>query len=87
LPKAGKHPGYSSLVLDLTNPSPTIGWHCKERQSFPERCRANLLSALAGIHQLTFGIPLQKIADIFASLLESAGTLILEQRFEPSNFS
>lgn len=68
------------LVLDLSNPSPGIGWASEEREPFQGRCKADLLSALALIHHLVqgAGIPLGKVARYFASLLRQGGTLILE---------
>jgi len=68
------------LVLDLSNPSPGIGWASEERESFQNRCKADLISALALIHHLVqgAGIPLGKVACYFASLLRQGGTLILE---------
>jgi hypothetical protein len=68
------------LVLDLSNPSPGIGWDSEERESFRDRGKAELLSALALIHHLVHGagIPLDKVAHCFAALLEEGGTLILE---------
>ena len=68
------------LVLDLSNPSPGIGWACEERESFLNRGKADFLSALALIHHLVHGagIPLEKVARCFAALLRQGGTLILE---------
>ena len=68
------------LVLDLTNPSPGIGWACEERESFRDRGKANFLCALALIHHLVqgAGIPLEKVACCFAALLRQGGTLVLE---------
>jgi hypothetical protein len=67
-------------VLDLGNPSPGLGWACAERESFPQRCRASFLSALALVHHLviTEGIPLPMIARHFAELLTDGGTLLIE---------
>ena len=68
------------LILDLGNPSSPLGWACRERDSFEQRCQADLLTALALVHHLviTAGIPLNRIAEYFARLLRSGGTLILE---------
>ena len=65
------------LVLDLTNPTPAIGWHNEERSAFKERCRADTLLALALIHHLAISnnTPLAKIAASFAELTE---VLIIE---------
>jgi 2-polyprenyl-3-methyl-5-hydroxy-6-metoxy-1,4-benzoquinol methylase len=68
------------LILDLSNPSPALGWANEERESFAGRCQADLATALALIHHLTLGagIPLTKVAKYFASLVKPGGTLVLE---------
>jgi hypothetical protein len=57
------------LVMDLTNPSPAIGWAHKERYSLIERGPADLVLALALIHHLAISnhVPLPKLASFFAS--------------------
>jgi len=57
------------LVLDLTNPSPSIGWHNKERDSLLERGPADLVIALALIHHLAISnnVPLESVASFFAA--------------------
>ena len=56
------------LLLDLTNPSPAIGWHNRERDSLMERAPADLVLALAVIHHLAISnnVPLPQIADFFS---------------------
>jgi hypothetical protein len=56
------------LVLDLTNPSPGIGWANHERPAFAERVRCDMAFALALIHHLAIGnnLPLGKVAGFFA---------------------
>ena len=51
--------------MDLTNPSPSIGWACQERQGFIERGPANTVLALALIHHWSIlnNVPLNKIAE------------------------
>ncbi len=68
------------MVLDLSNPSPGLGWGEEERDAFSGRCRADMLTALALIHHLTLGagIPLRKVAEYFSRLLVSNGCLLLE---------
>lgn len=68
------------LVMDLSNPSPALGWACRERDSFPGRCRASMINALALIHHLVLadGIPFDRVAPLFADLLEPGGRLLLE---------
>jgi hypothetical protein len=55
------------LVLDLTNPSPAIGWdHC-ERMSLLERGPADMVLALALVHHLAIAnnVPLRRLAEFF----------------------
>ena len=68
------------LILDLSNPSPSLGWACSERKSFPDRCKAKLITALALVHHLvlTEGIPFTLLAPFFHNLLDDNGTLLLE---------
>lgn len=68
------------LVIDLCNPSPSIGWNNRERISFTDRCHVDYLSALAIIHHLVFtgGIPLPQIADAFSEFVNPGGVLLLE---------
>lgn len=58
------------LVLDLTNPTPALGWHHRERTSFVERGPVDLVIALALIHHLAIGnnVPLNEIAAFFRAL-------------------
>lgn len=55
------------LQLDLTNPSPGIGWQHKERFSLLERGPVHTALALALIHHLAISnnLPLGMIADFF----------------------
>lgn len=58
------------LVLDLTNPSPALGWQHEERSSFMERGPVDLIMALALIHHLAIGnnVPLARLAQFFSRL-------------------
>jgi hypothetical protein len=58
------------LVMDLVNPSPSIGWENHERQSLLERGPADLVLALALIHHLAIGnnVPLERLASFFGEL-------------------
>ncbi|MBI4845853.1 MAG: SAM-dependent methyltransferase [Candidatus Omnitrophica bacterium] len=58
------------LILDLTNPSPAIGWANQERKSFSERGPADMLFALALIHHLAISnnLPFDNIALYFSKL-------------------
>ena len=55
------------LVLDLTNPSPQIGWANRERMDLVERGPADMLLALALVHHLAISnnLPLRMIAEFF----------------------
>ena len=69
--------GILPLVLDLTNPSPGIGWSNSERQTVAERGRADTVLALALIHHLAIAnnIPLPQIATFLHGICDS---LIIE---------
>lgn len=58
------------LVLDLTNPSPGLGWANRERQSLAERGPVDLVMALALVHHLAIAnnTPLDYIAQFFSTL-------------------
>jgi hypothetical protein len=58
------------LLMDLTNPSPGIGWSSGERRDLASRGPADLLMALALVHHLAIGnnVPFAKIAAWFARL-------------------
>lgn len=58
------------LLLDLTNPSPGIGWENRERQAFAERGPADAVMALALIHHLAIAnnVPLQRLASFLHGL-------------------
>ncbi|MGA1870653.1 MAG: SAM-dependent methyltransferase [bacterium] len=65
------------LLLDLTNPSSSIGWENQERISFIERGPADTVLALALIHHLAIvnNLPLNIIAKFFNGICNS---LIIE---------
>ncbi|MCS6803558.1 MAG: class I SAM-dependent methyltransferase [Acidobacteriota bacterium] len=56
------------LVLDLTNPSPSLGWAHQERMSLLERGPVDLVMALALIHHLAISnnVPLDHLARFFS---------------------
>lgn len=60
------------LIMDLTNPSPAIGFANKERPSIFDRQKADCIMALALIHHLAISnnLPLVKIADWFSDICE-----------------
>lgn len=70
------------LLLDVTNPSPGIGWENKERMSLIERGPADALLALALVHHLAISsnLPFAKIASFLARICK---WLIIE--FVPKN--
>jgi ribosomal protein L11 methylase PrmA len=70
-------PNILPLILDLTNPSPGIGWENRERMSLLERGPADVVLALALIHHLAISnnLPLGKIARFFSRVCR---TLIIE---------
>ena len=72
------------LVLDLTNPSPAIGWNNTERDSFLQRGPVDATLALAIVHHLAIAnnVPLPRVAEFFAACGE---WLIVE--FVPKNDS
>ena len=58
------------LRMDLTNPSPALGWAHRERLSLEQRGPADALLALALVHHLAIGhnLPLERVADFLARL-------------------
>jgi hypothetical protein len=58
------------LVLDLTNPSPALGWQNQERMSLVERGPADTVMALALIHHIAISnnVPLPRVAEFFSRL-------------------
>jgi ribosomal protein L11 methylase PrmA len=69
--------GVLPLRMDLTNPSPALGWAHRERFSLEQRGPADAVLALALIHHLAIAhnLPLARIAGFFARL---GRTLIIE---------
>lgn len=65
------------LLLDILNPSPSLGWRGTERLSVFSRNSPDMIMALAIIHHLAISanIPLESIASHFASI---AKYLIIE---------
>lgn len=58
------------LVVDLTNPSPGMGWEGKERDGLMARGPADVVLALALIHHLAISnnVPLDKLAAFFSRI-------------------
>jgi ribosomal protein L11 methylase PrmA len=65
------------LLLDLTNPTPAIGWDNTERPAFFQRARADVVMALALVHHLAISnnVPLD---DIARALAQWGSHLIIE---------
>jgi hypothetical protein len=70
------------LVLDLTNPSPNLGWSNEERASIFDRGPTDMILALAIIHHLAISnnVPLGDLARFFSRL---CSWLVIE--FVPKN--
>ncbi len=68
--KSKKEKNLLPLVLDLTNPSPALGWANRERMGFLERGPADCVMALAIIHHLAISnnVPLLTLAEFFAEV-------------------
>ena len=66
------------LCLDLTNPSPGIGWENEERPPFLYRGPADTVLALALVHHLAISnnVPLDRLAAFFGKVCSRA--LIIE---------
>jgi ribosomal protein L11 methylase PrmA len=58
------------LVVDLTNPSPSLGWHSSEWDSLTARGPADCVLALALIHHLAISnnLPFDLVACFFADV-------------------
>jgi len=82
--RRGVEPNLLPLVMDLTNPSPSLGWAHTERDSLLGRGPADTVIALALIHHLAISnnVPLPHLARFFA---RAGRHLILE--FVPKNDS
>lgn len=70
------------LLLDLTNPSPSLGWANLERKDITARGPVDMIMVLALIHHLAISsnLPLNKIAEYLSGL---AKWLVIE--FVPKN--
>jgi hypothetical protein len=74
---AKKETNLLPLLMDLANPSASIGWANSERMSLAQRGPADAVMALALVHHLAISnnVPLGKLADFFAQICHS---LIIE---------
>ncbi len=59
-----------TFCIDLTNPSPAVGFNHNERQSFADRAKSDMVTALALIHHLVLSknIPLADVAKMLSDL-------------------
>ncbi|HEY9361855.1 MAG TPA: hypothetical protein VIQ00_01235 [Chitinophagaceae bacterium] len=75
--KSSQEKNVLPLVINLANPSPSIGVNNQERNSFIDRTNVDLALALALIHHLCVGrnIPFDMVAAFFKSV---CSTLIIE---------
>ena len=73
------------LILDLTNPSPRLGWNSNERDALTDRGPVDCIMALALIHHLSISnnVPFGRVASFFAELCSNS--LIIE--FAPKSDS
>jgi hypothetical protein len=58
------------LIMDLTNPSPSLGWANHERESFIQRGPAELILALALIHHIVISnnVPMREFANFLGRI-------------------
>lgn len=63
-------PNILPLFVDLTNPTPALGWSNQERSSLLQRRPADAVLALALIHHLAISnnLPLEYIASLFSQI-------------------
>lgn len=80
--KQKKEKNLLPLVMDLTNPSPAIGWQNNERASLQQRGPAGTALALALLHHLVISnnLPFSRVAEFFKGVCSS---LIIE--YVPKN--
>jgi SAM-dependent methyltransferase len=72
------------LVVDLTSPTPAVGWMNAERASFLDRCsgKTDLVLALALIHHLVIGnnVPLRSVVELLARVGSRAVVEFIDKR-------
>jgi ribosomal protein L11 methylase PrmA len=70
--RSAKEQNILPLLIDLTNPSPAIGWHNRERESLSDRAPAEMVLALALIHHLAISnnVPFPQLADFFHDMAQ-----------------
>jgi ribosomal protein L11 methylase PrmA len=72
------------LCLDLTNPSPSLGWRQRERKGLAERRNAEFVLCLALLHHLVLGrnLPLEEVLD-WLLFLAPAGVVEFVPKEDP----
>jgi ribosomal protein L11 methylase PrmA len=72
--RSGRVRNVLPLVVDLADPSPSLGWRNRERPGLLERPRPDLVLCLALVHHLAIGanIPLRQVVEWLAGLAEVA---------------
>ena len=65
-----RNPRILPIVMDITNPSPGLGWNNQERDSFKSRFEVDLVLALALVHHLAISnnTPFDMIVDLLYPL-------------------
>lgn len=60
----------TTIVADLADPSPGLGWSNNEKSALLKRLKGDMVMALALIHHLCLGrnLPLEFIADLFSEM-------------------
>lgn len=68
--RADGEEGILPLLVDLTNPTPGLGWASRERDGLLARGPADAALALALVHHLAIGsnVPLGRVADLLAEI-------------------
>ncbi len=68
--KSAKSTQLLPLLMDLTSPSPAVGWNNRERMALAERGPVDAVLALALIHHLAISnnVPLPRVAEFLAGL-------------------
>ena len=81
---AEKYKSILPLVVDLTSPTPAVGWMNVERTSFLDRCsgKTDLVLALALLHHLVIGnnVPLRSVIELLARTAAHAIVEFVEKR-------
>lgn len=80
--RQGKGTGILPLVVDLTDPSPGLGWRGRERRAIWERGRPDLVLALALVHHLVLGanVPLAEVVEWLAQVGENLVVEFVDKR-------